>query len=136
MSTHQSPPEESVSATALGGIIFAASILLLAGLFQLIAGLAAILQDEFYVVSPNYVFAFDTTTWGWIHLLVGLLVAATGAALFARQAWAIAFAIGIAGLSALANFFFIPYYPMWAIVVIALDVWVIWALTRPGATRV
>jgi MFS family permease len=95
----------------------------------------ALIDDEFYVVTRNYTFDLDTTAWGWIHLLLGLLLVATGFGLFARQAWAGVTAIVLAGWSALANFFFIPYYPFWAILVIALDVWVIWALTRPFAVK-
>jgi hypothetical protein len=62
-----------------------------------------------------------------------LLLIGVGWGLFARRAWAGVAAIVLAGLSAIASFFFIPYYPVWSIVVIALDVWVIWSLTRPGA---
>jgi hypothetical protein len=64
-----------------------------------------------------------------------VLLLATGFGLFARRAWAGVTAIFLAMLSALANFFFIPYYPFWALLVIALDVWVIWSLTRPAAIR-
>jgi hypothetical protein len=110
-------------------------MLILIGAFQVIAGLAAIIDDQFYVVARNYTFQFDTTAWGWIHLLLGVLLVATGFGLFARQTWAGVTAIVLVSLSAIANFFFIPYYPLWSIVVIALDVWVIWALTRPGAIR-
>jgi hypothetical protein len=127
--------EQQVSGGALGGVIFAACILTLIGAFQIIAGLTAIIDDEFYVVLPNYTFNLDTTAWGWIHLLLGLLVLLTGLGLFRRQAWAGVTAIFLASLSALVNFFFIPYFPLWAILVIALDVWVIWSLTRPGAIR-
>ena len=81
-------------------------------------------------MSPNYVFEVDTTTWGWIHLLLGLLVVFAGFALFAAKTWARVIGVTLAVLSAIANFFFIPYYPFWAILIISLDVWVIWALTR------
>jgi hypothetical protein len=135
VSSYQGPPEEQVSGTALAGITFAGCILILIGVLQFFVGLTAIIDDQFFVVGRHYLFQFDTTTWGWIHLLVGILLAATGFGLFARQAWAGVTAIVLVSLSALANFFFIPYYPLWAIVVIALDVWVIWALTRPGAIR-
>ena len=117
---------------AVGGVVFAASVLTLIGVFQVIAGLTALIDDDFYVVTRNYTFDLDTTAFGWIHLLFGLLLVGTGLALFGRQAWAVVAAIALAGLSALTNFFFIPFYPVWAIVVIALDVWVIWSLTRPG----
>jgi hypothetical protein len=129
------PPEDDISGWAAGGIIFAATILIMVGVFQAIAGLVAIIDDEFYVVTRNYTFDLDTSGWGWIHLLIGLALVATGWALFARQTWAGVAALVLAMLSAIANFFFIPYYPFWSILVIALDVWVIWALTRPGAIR-
>ena len=126
---------DDISGWAAGGIVFAATVLLMVGIFQTIAGLVAIIDDEFYVVTRNYTFDLDTSAWGWVHLIIGLLMASTGWALFARQTWAGVAAITIAMLSAVANFFFIPYYPFWAILIIALDVWVIWALTRPGAIR-
>jgi hypothetical protein len=132
---YESPGPEDISGWAAGGIVFAASVLLMVGIFQAIAGLVAIIDDEFYVVTRNYTFDLDVSAWGWVHLIIGILVASCGWALFARRTWAGVAAITIAMLSAIANFFFIPYYPFWAILVIALDVWVIWALTRPGAIR-
>jgi hypothetical protein len=127
-------PEE-VSGWAMGGIVFAATLMLMVGTFQAIAGLVAIIDDEFYVVTRNYTFDIDTSAWGWIHLIVGILVASCGWALFARKTWAGVATIMLASLSAVVNFFFIPYYPFWSILVIALDVWVIWAITRPGAIK-
>jgi hypothetical protein len=125
--------ERPMSGWAVGGVVFAATMLLIIGVFQAIAGLVAIFDDEFYVVGRDYTFKLDTTAWGWIHLLLGVLLVGTGYALLSRRAWAGVAAIVLAGLSAIANFLFIPYYPFWSIVVIALDVWVIWSLTRPGA---
>jgi uncharacterized membrane protein len=127
------PNRPEVSGWATGGITFAACVLTIIGFFQIIAGLVAIIDDEFFVVARNYTFELDTSAWGWIHLLIGILLVITGFGLFARSAWAGVAAIILAMLSAVANFFFIPYYPFWAILVIALDIWVIWALTRPGA---
>jgi hypothetical protein len=129
------PDEEPVSGWAIGGVAFAACILTLVGFFQIIAGVVAIIDDDFYVVASNYTFDLDASGWGWIHLLIGILLVITGFGLFNRSAWAGYTAIFLAMLSAIANFFFIPYYPFWSILVIALDVWVIWALTRPGAIR-
>ena len=122
-----------VSGWTVGGITFAGTMLVLIGFFQAINGLAAIIDDEFFVVTANYTFDVDVTAWGWIHLLIGILLIGTGFGIYAGRVWAGVVGIVLAMLSALANFFFIPYYPFWAIVVIALDVWVIWALTRPGA---
>ena len=127
--------EPAVSAWAVGGMAFAATVLMIVGCFQVIAGLVAIIDDEFYVVTANYTFDLDVSAWGWIHLLLGIALLATGFGLFSGSPWAGVTAIFLAGLSAVANFFFIPYYPFWAIVVIALDVWVIWSITRPGAIR-
>jgi hypothetical protein len=124
-----------LSGWAIGGISFAASIMIVLGFFQIIAGLAAIFDDEFYVVTQNYVFDLDPTAWGWIHLILGIVVLLAGFGLFAGKTWAGIVALTLAMLSAIANFFLIPYYPFWAILVIALAVWVIWALTRPGAVQ-
>ena len=135
MSQYQSGPEERVSGWAVGGITFAGTLLILIGAFQAIAGLVAIIDDEFYVVTRNYTFDLDVTGWGWIHLILGILLVVVGFALFSRKAWAGIVAIMLAVLSAVANFFFIPYYPFWSILEIALAVWVIWAVTRPGALR-
>lgn len=135
MSDYQAPGDREVSGWALGGVTFAACVLTIVGVFQVIAGLAAIIDDEFFVVARNYTYDVDTSGWGWIHLLLGVLLVITGFGLFGRAAWAGITAIFLASLSAVANFFFIPYYPAWAILVIALDVWVLWSLTRPGAIR-
>ena len=124
--TRTAAPTES----AAGAYVFAGVIMIVIGSFQAIVGLAALFEDEFFVVSPNYVFEVDTTTWGWIHLLLGLLVAYAGYALFAAKTWARVIGVTLAVLSAIANFFFIPFYPFWSILIIALAVWVIWALTR------
>jgi uncharacterized membrane protein len=135
------PPYESgaepdeVSGWAVGGVVFAATVLMLIGVFQSVAGLVAIFDDDFYLVTRNYTFDLDTTAWGWLHLLIGILLVIVAYGLFARSAWAGVSAIILAALSAVANFFFIPYYPFWSILVIALDIWVIWALTRPGVIR-
>jgi hypothetical protein len=125
--------EPSVSGWATGGIVFAGTIMIVLGIFQMIAGLTAIFDDQFYVVTQNYTFDLDTTAWGWIHLLLGILVVATGLALLSRRPWAAVVTIILAALTAIANFFFIPYYPFWSLLEIGLAIWVIWAVTRPGA---
>ena len=125
--------EPSVSGWAVGGITFAGVIMIVLGIFQAIAGLVAIFDDSFYVVTRNYTFDLDTTGWGWIHLILGVLIVATGFALFGRRPWAGIVTIILAALSAIANFFFIPYYPFWSLLEIGLAIWIIWAVTRPGA---
>jgi hypothetical protein len=125
----------AVSGWAVGGVTFAGTMMILVGIFQVIAGLAAIFEDEFFVVTQNYVFDLDVTAWGWIHLLIGIVVVLAGYFLFVGRAWAAALAIVLAMLSAIANFFFIPYYPFWSILMIAIAIWVIWSVTRPGIVR-
>jgi hypothetical protein len=127
-------PGSSLSGWAVGGITFAVVMMLMIGVFQIIAGLVAIIDDDFYVVTQNYTFDIDTSAWGWIHLLIGILLLLAGYGLYTGATWGAAVAIVMAVLAAVENFFFIPYYPFWSILVIALCVWVIWSLTRSGAT--
>jgi hypothetical protein len=124
--------EEAPSGAAVGFILFAAIMMIMAGVFQAISGLVAIFQNEFYVATRNYLFQFDATTWGWIHLLVGLIVAFAGWGLLSGRTWARVVGITVALVSATANFLFIPYYPFWALTIITLDIFVIWAIAAHG----
>jgi hypothetical protein len=125
---------QHVSSGAIGGLAFAASMLVMIGAFSMVAGLAAILDDDYLVVSRRYAFDLDTVAWGWIHLALGIAVVLVGLGLFANRSWAGVVAIIIAGLVAIDYFFFIPYQPVWSLVVIALSVWVIWAVTQARAS--
>ncbi|MFC8798492.1 hypothetical protein ACFT2C_12230 [Promicromonospora sp. NPDC057138] len=124
------------STWATGFIIFAAVMMMLSGAFQALAGLVALFENEFYVTTSDYVLQLDTTTWGWIHLLLGLLVVIASFAVLGGRIWGRVIGVTLAALSALANFAFIPYYPVWSLVVITLDVFVIWALTVHGRDNV
>jgi hypothetical protein len=123
---------EEASGWAVGFILFAGIMMVMSGFFQAFSGLVALFENEFYVATRNYLFQFDATSWGWIHLVVGLVVAAAGFAVMAGRTWGRVVGITLAVLSALANFAFIPYYPFWSMTVIALDIFVIWALTAHG----
>jgi hypothetical protein len=123
---------EATSGWAVGFILFAAIMMIMIGVFQAIAGLVAIFENEFYVATRNYLFQFDATTWGWIHLIAGVIIAFAGWGLMSGRTWARVVGIILAVLSAIANFAFIPYYPFWALTIIALDVLVIWALAAHG----
>jgi hypothetical protein len=112
--------------------LFAAIMMIMVGVFQAFQGLVGIFENEFYVTTRNYLFQFDATTWGWIHLLLGLLVAFAGWGLFSGRTWARTVAIILAVLSAISNFLFIPYYPFWSLLIITLDVFVIWAVAAHG----
>lgn len=108
--------------------LFAGFMMALIGLFHAVVGLAAILERDFYVVTANYAFSYDIVAWGWAHLAIGLVVAVTGFALLAGSSWARMAGMIIVGLSALGNFLFLPYQPVWSLLIIAVDVLVLWAL--------
>ena len=120
------------SGLAAGFTMFAAVMMIMVGVFQAIQGLVGIFENEFYVPTRNYLFQFDATTWGWTHLLLGLLVAFAGWGLLSGRTWARVVGVTLAALSATVNFLFLPYYPLWAILIIAVDIFVIWALTAHG----
>ena len=112
------------------GIVgFGAVMLVCIGIVQVLQGIAAIAEDEVFVVGTDYTFAFDLTTWGWIQLVLGVLALAVGAGLLARQDWARMGAVVIAACVIVAQFAFLPYYPIWSVVLIAFNVFVIWAVS-------
>jgi hypothetical protein len=126
-----------VSGSTVGFVVFAGVMMMLIGTFHAFTGLAAIIQNEFFVVGRNYAYELDVTAWGWLHLIFGAIVAAAGYGVFSGATWARVVGITLAAISAIGNFFFVPYQPVWAILIIALDVLVIAALTAysPQAAR-
>jgi len=122
-------PSNTENAWAEGIGIFAGAALLTVGIFQFLEGVSAAAKDDVLVGTPNYVFEFDLTTWGWIHIVFGIVVAIVGGAILAGQRWSLVAGIVLAMISALMNFVWLPYYPAWAILIIAFDIAVIWALS-------
>lgn len=120
------------SGWAVGWTAFAAIMLMVQGCWWIFAGIVALLNNEFYVVGQEYVFQFDITTWAWIHLIVGAVLIAAGAALFSGATWARVVGVTVAVLAMLAAFAWLPWYPIWALLFIAISVGVIWALTAHG----
>lgn len=110
--------------SALGGAV----LLITVGVLEILQGISAISEDDVTVVGPEYTYQFDLTSWGWIHLVLGVLVTAVGIMLFTGATWARVGAIVICSLSILANFLWLPHSPWWSIIIIALDVFVIWAV--------
>jgi hypothetical protein len=123
---------EQPSAWAAGYAAFAGVVLIMVGFFQAVAGLAAIVDDTFYVVGREYVFQFDATTWGWIHLIIGVIVLLAGFGIFSGNVLARTVGVLAAAISGLAAFMWLPWYPVWGVVIIALDIAIIWALTMHG----
>ena len=117
----------------VGWILFAAIMLMMVGTFNAIDGLVAIFKDDFTLVSPRgTALVFDVTGWGWIHLIFGILQVLIGLALFSGKLWARISAIILAVLNAISQLTFLPVYPIWSIIIIAVDVLIIWALTVHG----
>ncbi|GAA2761309.1 hypothetical protein GCM10010103_03500 [Streptomyces paradoxus] len=116
---------------ATGMMVFAAVMLMIAGILAVLRGIAAIAEDEVFVSTPNYVFAFDLTGWGWIHLILGVVAVLVSMGLFQGSGWARVTGVGIAGLVIIANFLSLPAYPVWSVVMIAMSAFIIWALCTP-----
>lgn len=114
--------------TALTVVTFASVMLMITAVMQVLVGIAAVAEDEVFVQGADYVYAFDVTGWGWAHIVLGVLGLVTAAGIMTRQFWGQLGGIAIAATGAVFAFAFLPYYPLWTIVVIALDVLVIWAL--------
>ena len=131
-STRQPKGQREYSSGAAGLTAFAGILMLLIGFFHAFQGLVALFNDEFLVVGEEYIFEFDITAWGWVHLIAGVLIALAGIALFQGAVWARTVAVILACLSILASFLWMPYYPVWSIAVIVFDVFVIWAVTAHG----
>jgi hypothetical protein len=123
---------EGYSNWAVGWSAFAAVMLILIGIYHAMAGLVALVDDTFYVVGREYVFEFDVTAWGWIHLIGGILVMLAGFGIWSGNVLARTVGVGVAALSAIANFAWLPYEPVWAGLMIGMAVAVIWALTVHG----
>jgi hypothetical protein len=116
-----------------GWITFAGVMMILLGAFQVIEGLVALLARGFYAVGPEgLVVSVDYNAWGWLHLVIGLVLIATGLGVMTGQTWARVVGIVFAGLSALVNLAFMAAYPFWSVIVIFVDIVVIYALAVHG----
>lgn len=139
MTTHASTdhrgtaPESGISSGWYGWIVFAGTMMVLLGVFHAIAGLVALFKDDYFLVTKNgLVVTAGFTTWGWIHLILGVVVAAAGAGLFVGKTWARVVAVIVALLSAVVNLAFLAAYPVWSVIMIAVDIMVIYAVTAHG----
>lgn len=120
------------SSAAAGWAMFAGIMLIIYGVFDAIQGIVALANNEFFVLTQDYVFKFDVTTWGWIHLIGGIVLIASGAGIFSGNVLARTVGVVVAGLGVIWNFAWLPYFPIWSILSIAIGIAVIWALTAHG----
>ena len=130
MSTGTRPAD--YSGAAVGWSAFAGIMLIIWGVFDVIQGIVALANNEFFVITQDYVFKFNVTTWGWIHVIGGIILIASGAGIFSGNVAARTVGVIMAGLAIIWNFAWLPYYPIWSIIAIAIGVAVIWALTVHG----
>ncbi|WP_127354185.1 DUF7144 family membrane protein [Actinacidiphila soli] len=121
---------------AAGGTVFAGVLLLVDGVLAILQGISGIARNDVYALVGNYAFKFDLASWGWVHLGLGIVLVLTGMGVLGGSPMARYVGVALAGLSVLANFLFLPYSPVWSVVLIAMGVFIIWSLCtyRPGRT--
>ncbi|GGX57598.1 DUF7144 family membrane protein [Streptomyces fructofermentans] len=130
--THPARGHTAKQQWATGLMAFGAVILMIAGVLDIFRGISAIAEDDIFVTTENYVFQFDLTAWGWVHLALGVVAVIVSLGLFQGAMWARVSGVVIAGLIIIANFLSLPYYPVWSVVMIAASGFVIWALCVAG----
>jgi hypothetical protein len=124
--------EQEIDSRAIGWTWFAAVMMWLTGAFQAIAGMVGIFTDDFYPDVPEYLFRFNSGVWGWTHLVTGLVIFFAGAAILSGRLWARILAVIMVSLSILEAFAWLPVYPIWSVIIIAVGASVVWALTIHG----
>ncbi|GAB2984256.1 hypothetical protein LWP59_18035 [Amycolatopsis acidiphila] len=116
-----------------GWVAFGGVMLILLGLFHAVQGVVAVYDRGYYLVRPSgLVVAVDYSVWGWVHIGLGVVAVLAGIGVLTGNAAARVAAIVIAGVSAVVNLGFVAAYPVWSMVVIALDVIVIYAIVAHG----
>jgi hypothetical protein len=132
MSTRPESGRAQPSGWAIGWIYFASVMMITIGIFHVIAGLSGIIDDDFYVKTRDYFVQFDTTAWGWIHLIVGIIIVISGGYLLTGAVFARTVGVLMAIVSAVVAFSWVPWYPVWGLTIVAMAIFVIWALTAHG----
>jgi hypothetical protein len=118
----------SLAGTGGGWVVFSAMILVMAGIFGVINGITALVVNEVYVVTEDEILAFDFTVWGIIHLAIGILAVLAGFSVLSGEEWARFAGVVMAMASAIAHIAYIFAFPLWSVVVIGIDVFVLYGL--------
>lgn len=116
----------------VGWVWFAGGLMILVGVFNAIVGLAALFQGQVIVAGAAGALLFSVTGWGWVHLIIGILLVLVGGGLFTGSTAARVTAVVLVGINAIAQLTFLPVYPAWSLLIIALDVVVLWAILVHG----
>ncbi len=111
-----------------GGMRFAAVLLLVVGVLAVLQGIAAVAGNSIYANVGTYAYKFNLTAWGWIHMALGVLSVVAGLGVLRDASWGRTLGIWLASLSIVASFLFLVYLPVWSLVIIAIDVFIVWAL--------
>ena len=134
---HEGRTSQIEQRAAAIGTMAAAVLLTVSGALSILEGISAVQADEIIVIGPQYAYQWNATGWGVVHIIIGALIVAVAAAVFAGRHWARITAIVLTGLSIVANFLWLPHNPWWSVLIIALDAFLIWALAtwhrNPGA---
>ncbi|MFG2339631.1 hypothetical protein [Streptomyces yangpuensis] len=133
-------PNDAASTARKGGfsarngwLLFAGFLMVFGGLMMVFSGISAIARDDVFIPTPHYAYELDLTGWGWIHLVLGVVIFFAGFAVVKGALWARVVGLALAGLSMVASFMWLPYTPFWALVLLAVDGLIVWALcTAPG----
>jgi len=115
-----------------GWVYFASVMIFIIGAVQLLTGFVALFKDDFYIHNGTSLVVFDYSQWGWIHMLIGLCLIATGVAIGAGKMWGRIVGTALVALNLVSYVAFLPAYPLWSIMIIIIDVLVIFALTMHG----
>ncbi len=122
------------TARAGGGMIFASAMLMVAGVFQVLMGVVALADPNFFRgASTAYTYRYSIHSWGIVHVVAGGVMLLTAISLLSGSRWSRGVAVAVAALAAIENFFFIPYYPIWTLLIIAINVFIIWTLANTPA---
>lgn len=120
---------------AFAGLFFAGALLCVLGVLGILEGIAAIARNNVYAVVGDYAYKFDLTAWGWIQLVLGVIMLAAGIGVLGGATWARFVGITLTSVSVIAHFLFIPYQPLWSIASIGIGVFIIWSLCTVGLER-
>lgn len=128
----EAPPSVGVAA----GTVLAGVLMMVGGALGFLAGLAVIIKKGFFAnVNNTYAYHWNVTSWGWLDLALGAVIFAAGVCVLLGMVWARVVGVLLASLSAIASFLFVPYYPVWSIILVAMYVYIIWALVAQGRRR-
>ncbi|MFD0637431.1 DUF7144 family membrane protein [Catenulispora yoronensis] len=121
---------------AYGLSLFAGIMMVISGIMDLLYGITAAAHNDIIVTTPNYAFKLNTSSWGWVHIILGALLILVGACVLMGQTWARYAGIVVVGLAAIGNFMSLPYQPWWSLALLAIDVFVIWGLATADPDQV